>query len=372
MLDWGRNLQAQIGASYNLKSTVAPTPGGVGGATNDAPAISSAQVNGANWTSARSNARCAGNPRPPRPHSGLTSLGFRRQNGPFVNCRLESFDIRGVAFRSSLWIMAQGGTNVQEAFYGEVLDYRVGSPHLAHWSLYDRLVSLLRREITDLATRGLPMKVLEVGAGHGGYTEPALAAGCRLTATDMSRSSVERLRFLYGTNEAFQAIHDPDGSLAPVNDRFALILFVSVIHHVPDYLGLLDRASRLLLPGGALLTLQDPIWYSRVGRLVHVLDRVGYLTWRLGRGKYRQGLATAARRIRGRYDESKPSDMVEYHVVRHGVDEESIARLLENRFERVTVIRYWSNQLSAMQWLGDRLKVVNTFALNARGYRPGP
>jgi SAM-dependent methyltransferase len=260
--------------------------------------------------------------------------------------------------------------NIQEAVYTDDVDYRLGSPHLAHLPLYDRLVGILRSQIQDLAGSGLPLTVLEVGAGAGGYTEPALAAGCRVTAVEMSRASVNRLRLKYTTNPAFQAVYDPDGSLAAIRDQFAMVLCVSVLHHIPDYLGFLDKATRLLLPGGALLTLQDPLWYPRVGRPVHGLDRFGYFAWRLSQGNFRRGLASVIRRYRGRYDERNPSDMVEYHVIRNGLDEQAIVDALKERFKSVDIFPYWSNQLSAMQWAGDRLRVRNTFGARAAGYSP--
>ena len=68
--------------------------------------------------------------------------------------------------------------NPQEAHYLCVTDYRKGSPHLSHLALYDRLVEVLRGVIPKLSDQGLPLRVLEVGAGHGGFTEPTLALGC--------------------------------------------------------------------------------------------------------------------------------------------------------------------------------------------------
>jgi SAM-dependent methyltransferase len=258
--------------------------------------------------------------------------------------------------------------NIQEAVYNDDVDYRLGSPHLAHWSLHDRLVGILRSQIQELAASRLPLTVLEIGAGAGGYTEPTLAAGCRVTAVEMSRASINRLRLKYTTNPGFHAVYDPDGSLDMIRDQFALVLCVSVLHHIPDYLGFLDKATRLLLPGGALLSLQDPMWYPRVGRRIHGLDRLGYFTWRLSQGNYRRGFLSVIRRKRGGYDERNPSDMVEYHVVRDGLDEEAMVEAMKERFKRVDMLPYWSNQLSAMQWAGDRLRVHNTFGVRATGY----
>jgi SAM-dependent methyltransferase len=255
---------------------------------------------------------------------------------------------------------------LQESIYAEGVDYRRGSPHLAHWPLYDRLTGILRDEVRHLAGRGLALDVLEVGAGHGGYTEPALAAGCRVTAVEMSRPALAQLDRRFGTNSDFSSVFDPDGSLSEVGGGFSLVLCVSVLHHMPDYLTFLDCVTDKLRPGGSLLALQDPLWYPRAGRGVRVADRVAFYAWRLGQGDLREGFGTLGRRLRGGYDETNPSDMVEYHVVRQGVDERAVAGLLAGRFGSIEVLPYWSNQWGVAQRLGERLGLHNTFGVLAR------
>jgi SAM-dependent methyltransferase len=197
-----------------------------------------------------------------------------------------------------------------------------------------------------------------------------LAAGCRVTAVEASRPSLRVLERRYGANPSFRAVYDADGSLGAVEGRFSLILVVAVLHHIPDYVAFLDRATRLLVPGGALLTLQDPLWYPRMGRGAHWLDRAGYYLWRSGQGNARQALGTLGRRLRGVHDPANPADMVEYHVVRRGVDEMASTAVLADRFDDVELVRYWSNQLRLGQVIGDRLGVANTFGIVATGHRP--
>lgn len=259
--------------------------------------------------------------------------------------------------------------SLQESSFGEDVDYRLGSPHLAHWQLYDRLVRVLLDQLHVLDRAGLPLKVLEIGAGHGGYTEPALAAGCSVTAVEMSRPSLRRLEERYGTNHQFRTVFDPDGSLSGVGDQFSMVLCVSVLHHVPDYLSFIRRATARLAPGGSLLALQDPLWYPTAGRPSRLLDRSGYYFWRVGQGDVRRGLGTLTRRLRGIYDESNPSDMVEYHAVRKGVNENAVIDQLKGSFNAVSLQDYWSNQSRVFQRLGDKLHLRNTFGISAVGYR---
>jgi SAM-dependent methyltransferase len=268
---------------------------------------------------------------------------------------------RGLRCRDMKGIQEQ-----QESYYTADVEYR--GPHLRE-PLYGRLVSVLRGLIGDLRAAELPLSVLEIGAGHGGYTAPALAAGCCVTAVEMSRPSLARLDEKFGSSPNFNGVFDLDGGLADVGEGFSLILYVSVLHHIPDYLKAVELAISRLVPGGALLSLQDPIWYPRQGRLTRGFNKLGYYTVRLGRSDLKRGAATLLRRMRGGLDETNPSDMVEYHVVRKGVDESALRELLARNFEDVQVIPYWSNQSAIVHRIGTRLRLQNTFGIRATGYR---
>jgi SAM-dependent methyltransferase len=259
---------------------------------------------------------------------------------------------------------------LQEIGHGKSHDYRAGSPHLKHWRLNQRLTAVLRQSITSVTDRGLPLTLLEIGAGHGGYTEPALAAGCEVTATETSRPSVERLRARFRSNPRFTAVFAENGSLDAIgDDKFSVILCASVLHHIPDYLSFITESLAHLSPGGAFLSVADPLWYPRLRTLDHFASRASYFAWRLTRGRYRQGLRTRIRRLQGVYDADDPADMVEYHVNRSGVDERAVADLLLPRFSTVSVVSYWSTQASVLQRLGEGLGLRNCFAVLADGFR---
>jgi SAM-dependent methyltransferase len=260
--------------------------------------------------------------------------------------------------------------NIQEQYYLPHVDYRTGSPHLSHPRLYDRLTEVLRRMIQGLADQDLPLRVLEIGAGHGGFTELALAMGCEITAVDMSKPSVDELRRRFGTNPKFRAVYDPDGTLPNMDNDYSMLIFVSVLHHVPDYISFLKMACPHITNGGALLTLQDPLLYSR-HRIAHRIDRTAYFAWRLSQGNLSKGIQTRLRRIRGILDETNAGDMVEYHVVRDGVDEEEILSFAKAGFSEASLLTYWSNQLALAQRLGDQLGLCDCFGIIAQGYGAG-
>jgi phospholipid N-methyltransferase len=260
----------------------------------------------------------------------------------------------------------------QEQWHSAGHDYGVGSAHLTHRELHQQLVAAIKNALTDVVARNLPRTVLEIGAGDGAFTEAILAAGFRTTATEMSRPSLSRLKARFDLNPEFCAVFDPNGSLDVLGtQRFALIVCIAVLHHIPDYISALVSAIRdHLLEGGALVCFHEPMWYPTQPRKDWLIDKASYFIWRLGQGNYLQGAKTRFRRAFGVLSESEPADMVEYHVVRSGVDQTKILEMANSVFESVCLIRYWSTCSRLLQTGGERLGVRNKFGIIALGCSP--
>lgn len=254
----------------------------------------------------------------------------------------------------------------QEAAHGEGHDYVAGSPHLRHAHLRNRVASSLRSAVVGVLERQKTCEVLEVGAGHGEFTRVLRDAGAFVTVTEMSRPSAEVLKERYDVDQQVEIILDPDGTWLESSGRsFDIIACISVLHHIPDYLAFLALAAARTKPGGSIVSWQDPLWYPRRSRLNRTADKAAYIAWRLAQGEWQRGISTQLRRLRGIYDESEPSDMVEYHVVRSGVDEEAIEMLLKKSFGSVTLHRYWSTQSPIGQRLGERFGRPTSFGVVA-------
>lgn len=258
---------------------------------------------------------------------------------------------------------------LNESLYQEGEPYDE-SPHLKHRSIHTPLLGYLHEAVEDVCEHGLPPTLLDVGAGVGPFVEPALAAGCSVTATDMAPTAVERLQARYRRNTSFVGVLDAAGDLSAVPDDFSIILYASVLHHIPDYISALENTLQHLVPGGALLTFQDPLWYPSMRRSERLLHTGAYLAWRATqRRNYISGIRSRLRRVTGRLDPSNPSDMVEYHVVRDGVNQHLITETLAPRFTSFTVFPYWSTLSRSAQGLGERLGLESDFAIVALGYR---
>ena len=184
----------------------------------------------------------------------------------------------------------------------------------------------------------------------------------------MSRPSALHLTRAYTDDPHVQVVYDADGRWAFDTTRtFDAVVCLSVLHHIPDYLAAVSRLADITRPGGVFVSWQDPLWYSRLSKSERFAAQVAYYSWRIRRGDLVRGVATMSRRVRAMVDLSNPSDMVEYHVVRNGVDEKALQTLLSSRYESVRFERYWSTQSAWWQSWGESRGYASTFGLIASG-----
>ena len=257
--------------------------------------------------------------------------------------------------------------NIQEWAHPENHDYESGSPHLKHAGLKQQIMGSLEAAVREQIKLKGKCMVWEVGAGHGDFTETLVGAGASVIVTEMSGPAARRLQEIYKICDKVEVIYDDSGDWVPeAHQSFDLVVCVSVLHHIPDYLGFLQEAFDRINPDGGFISWQDPMWYPRRSRVNFMFERLCYFSWRITRGDFKRGVKTRIRRLRRVLDESNPADMVEYHVVRDGVDEAAIMLLAQHYFDSPSLNKYFSTQSKAFQKLGDKKWARNTFGISAR------
>ena len=249
--------------------------------------------------------------------------------------------------------------------------YINGAPHLKHASIGRVYRALVDKAVSLSGQAAETLSVLELGAGNGLASTAWFDHRVRLTAVDSSETMLDGLVAKARGFGLAPTVVTADAMefLESEGEQFDVITHVSMVHHVPDYLRLLERSAARVRAGGSLLTFQDPLRYDRMAFPNHLIDRASYFAWRLGQGNVRRGLRTRWRRLRGVYSEAEVVDFEDYHVVRAGVDSEAIAELLKPSFEAVEVVSYWSTYSRALQSAGERLGLVSSFGILASGRR---
>jgi SAM-dependent methyltransferase len=96
-----------------------------------------------------------------------------------------------------------------------------------------------------------PPHALDLGAGSGNVTAHLLTLGARVTAAEVSPHFIELLRSRFGDAVQTTQINGVDLEGLP-DGAFDIVTLYSVLHHIPDYLAIVDEIARVLRPGGVV------------------------------------------------------------------------------------------------------------------------
>lgn len=248
----------------------------------------------------------------------------------------------------------------------ESKDYIDGAPHIKHESLRHLYATLLHDVFVRAAASTPKPKVLDLGAGEGSVTMPFLTLGAKVVAIDISQGQLDRLKTrCAGFQDSLEIrCQDINEALRDERDSYDIVVANSLLHHIPDYLSLIQAALGRLNPKGQFFSFQDPLRYSSLGRFRRMFSNGSYYVWRFGKGDVLAGIQRRLRRQRGVFTDSV-HDNTEYHVVRDGVDQDQIAKLCRSMGFECEIHKYFSTQSRLMQPLGAALNLANTFAVIA-------
>lgn len=130
------------------------------------------------------------------------------------------------------------------------------------WNFYEQLKTRQDlQKIVELVIKK-PLNVLDVGAGTGNLTFKFLENGNIVTAVDISK---EMLKIIYSktpTNfkdNIKRVCSDVDGFLLKTKQKYHVISFSSVLHHLPDYFYTLNLAISKLEDEGVIYITHEPL-----------------------------------------------------------------------------------------------------------------
>jgi SAM-dependent methyltransferase len=108
--------------------------------------------------------------------------------------------------------------------------------------------------------------VLEIGAGHGMFTE-RIAASSRVVATDLSRRCVDVLTERFA-NEANVEVRLADMAEATSSGAYDSVVLINVLEHIEDDATALKQLATVLKPGGKAI-----LWVPALPELYSNFDR---------------------------------------------------------------------------------------------------
>jgi SAM-dependent methyltransferase len=242
------------------------------------------------------------------------------------------------------------------------------SPHLKHQHIKNEYLQLVAGVFEEARKNAETPKILDLGSGDGSVTLPFLAFGAKVTAVDISSEQLNSLVkncALYGTNFS-QHCDDVSHFLQHSDDKYDVIVANSFLHHIPDYMLLIQQCLPHLNARGIFFSFQDPLRYDTLTRFNRHFSRFSYLSWRVFQGDFWGGFSRMMRRRRGILLDDCVEDNAEYHVTRNGVDQDAIADFLKTNSFHVRIKSYFATQNAVFQYLGLRIGRVNMFSVVAQ------
>jgi len=165
-----------------------------------------------------------------------------------------------------------------DAELAETLDNLDGADNYAAW-------------IFEQVQPHLGDAVLEVGAGHGTFTEILSARGARVVATDVSQRCADVLRERFAADERVTVVQGGADAVAG-QPPFDSAVLINVLEHIPDDDGALRDLAATLRPGGRLI-----LWVPAFQLLYSDFDRkIGHYR-RYRKGELKEQLTRAGYQV---------------------------------------------------------------------------
>jgi 2-polyprenyl-3-methyl-5-hydroxy-6-metoxy-1,4-benzoquinol methylase len=133
---------------------------------------------------------------------------------------------------------------IYAAIHGEI--YNQPEQSRLHASLKEAMGLILCGE---MKTR---KRVLDLGCGAGNLTDHLVCLGAEVIASDVSPSFLTQIRQRH-PESIVTTLQLNGNDLTNIEDEsLDMVAIYSVLHHIPDYLRIIDECMRVLEPGGIL------------------------------------------------------------------------------------------------------------------------
>lgn len=140
----------------------------------------------------------------------------------------------------------------------------------------ERLRNALKIAAEAVETGVRPIRALDYGCGSGNLTRHLIELGIHTVSADISEGFLELIRRNFSQTGLSDVLAINGKDLACVDDAsFDMVATYSVLHHVPDYLGIVAEMCRVVKPGGVIYIDHEVVesYYDRTPEYVEFLRR---------------------------------------------------------------------------------------------------
>jgi SAM-dependent methyltransferase len=156
-------------------------------------------------------------------------------------------------------VRARDGYRTPDAGYYRTLPaVAAGDPQAGTWQIRRETYHHLLGHV--LAAGPAPLRILDLGAGSGWLSHRLAALGHSPVAVDAIDDAVDGLGAARHYATPFPLVQADFDTLPFQPGQFDLVIFNGSLHYAPDTAATLERAHRMLAPGGALVVMDSPMF----------------------------------------------------------------------------------------------------------------
>ena len=130
-------------------------------------------------------------------------------------------------------------------------------PHAQNWALRRESYGHLERLLADGRCR-----VLDLGAGNGWLSHRLASLGHRVVAVDVLDDQEDGLGACRHYPTSFPCVQADFDALPFAPSQFDCVAFNGSLHYAANAAATLERACRMLVPGGAIVVMDSPMFHS--------------------------------------------------------------------------------------------------------------
>jgi len=117
----------------------------------------------------------------------------------------------------------------------------------------ERLHNMLKKAVESIKTNSGLIRALDYGCGSGNLTNHLIELGLYTVAADVSKKFLNIVKNKWSHTGLLSTLEIDGKSLSNIETNyFDLVATYSVLHHVPDYLGIIKEMVRVLKPDGII------------------------------------------------------------------------------------------------------------------------
>jgi SAM-dependent methyltransferase len=168
------------------------------------------------------------------------------------------------------------GRSSDDASAYRALPYGVTGRWSADWAIRARSFETLIEHIIAPRETGIPLSIIDMGAGNGWLSNQLAGRGHCVAAVDLQTNIFDGLGVLIHYEHTFLPVQSEFDHLPFQANTIDLVIFNASLHYSENYEVTLNEALRIMRPDGQILILDTPMYHNTASGQRMAVERYQY------------------------------------------------------------------------------------------------